>query len=140
MKYEAHRRAVRPINPLHAILVASPIPLFLGAVLASWAYSSTYEIQWTNFASWLVAGGLVFTGLALAWAVIELFTRGGRRGWLYLALVLATFVAGFLTALVLAKDAWAAMPAGLILSIVTLVLAAAANWAAHSGRVRGESA
>lgn len=124
-----------PLNPVHAILVASTIPLFLGAVLSDWAYSASYHVQWTNFASWLVAGGLVFTGLALAWSVIEAIahTAHRRRRWLYPLLLLATFVVGFWGALVHAKDAWAAMPGGFILSIITLLLAIAANWAAYSG-------
>jgi uncharacterized membrane protein len=134
------RRERWPLNPVHAILVASTIPLFLGAVLSDWAYSSSYQVQWTNFASWLVAGGLLFTGLALAWAVIEALahTAHRRRRWLYPALLLATFVIGFINALVHAKDAWAAMPAGFILSIVTLLLAIAANWAAYSAAPEGD--
>lgn len=129
-----------PLNPVHAILVASTIPLFLGAVLSDWAYSSSYEIQWTNFASWLVAGGLVFTGLALAWSIVEAVARTAhrRRKWLYPLLLLATFVVGFFSALIHAKDAWAAMPSGFILSIITLLLAIAANWAAYSYGYEGD--
>lgn len=128
-----------PLNPVHAVLVASTIPMFLGAVLSDWAYSSSYQIQWTNFASWLVAGGLVFTGLALAWAVIEAIahTAHRRHRWLYPLALLATFAVGFVNALIHAKDAWAAMPAGLILSVITLLLAIAANcaayWVGHEG-------
>ncbi|MBM0171119.1 hypothetical protein JNO53_13625 [Altererythrobacter sp. C41] len=114
-------------------MLASPIPLFLGAVLCNWAYATTYEIQWTNFASWLVAGGLVFVGAALVWTGVGLFSHRGRRGWISLGLVLAAFVFGFITALFLARDAWAAMPGSLILSIITLILVVAANWAAYSG-------
>ena len=77
------RASLRPMSPLHAILIASTIPLFLGAVLSSWAYARTFEIQWTNFASWLVAGGLVFAGLALVWSLIELFApSSGIVEWL----------------------------------------------------------
>lgn len=126
---ETHGRYRPALNPVHAILLASTLPLFLGAVLSNWAYASTYEIQWTNFASWLVAGALVFTGLALVWALVDLFIR--RGGWVYAGLVLVTFVSGFITALLLAKDAWAAMPGAFILSIVTLLLALAANVAGH---------
>lgn len=140
MRNRSHSGPHRRFNPLHAILLASPLPLFLGAVLSNWAYARTYQVQWTNFASWLVAGGLVFVGLAFAWAVVELIRGRGRDGWIYLALVIATFLVGFLTALVLAKDAWAAMPGGFILSIVTLILAAAANWAAYRGRTVSENA
>lgn len=143
MPESVERAHLRVIHPLHAILIASPIPLFLGAVLSSWAYARTFEIQWTNFASWLVAGGLVFTALALVWALLELFgvrRRRGRGAWLYAGLVVATFVVGFINALVLAKDAWAAMPGALILSGIVLLLAIAANWAAHSNRFQGDVA
>jgi uncharacterized membrane protein len=102
------------------------MPLFLGALLADWAYASNYEVQWTNFASWLIAGGLVFVGLALVWAIIDAL-RGA--GWIATGLLAVTFVLGFVNALVHAKDAWAAMPAGLILSSIVLVLALAAIWA-----------
>lgn len=116
---------VQSINPVRAVLLAGALPLFLGAVLADWAYSSTYEVQWTNFASWLIAGALVFVGLALVWAIIDAL-RGA--GWICPGLLAATFVLGFVNALVHAKDAWAAMPAGLILSLIVLVLALAAFW------------
>ncbi len=139
MPESVQRAHFTAINPLHAILIGSTIPLFLGAVLSSWAYARTFEIQWTNFASWLVVGGLVFTGLALVWSVVELFGSGrrGRWGWVYAGLVVALFVFGFINALVLAKDAWAAMPAALIFSVIVLLLAIAANWAAHSNRSYG---
>ena len=67
------------IHPLHAFLLISSVPLFLGGLLSDWAYSSSYEIQWTNFASWLIAGALVFAGFALLWAFIELLRPMGIR-------------------------------------------------------------
>lgn len=127
---------VRTIHPVHAVLLAGAMPLFLGAFLADWAYSSTYEVQWTNFASWLIAGGLVFAGLALIWAIIEALRRRharGAAGWIGAGLLAATFVIGFANALVHAKDAWAAMPTGLVLSLIVLVLALAAIWASFAG-------
>ena len=49
-----------PLHPVHAFFLAGTVPLVLGAVLSDWAYHDTAEIQWSNFASWLIAGGLVF--------------------------------------------------------------------------------
>lgn len=128
-----------PIHPIHAVLVSSALPLFLGALLSDWAYSSSYEVQWTNFASWLIAGALVFVGFALLWSVIDALRADARNRhrWLHVALLLATFFAGFINALVHAKDAWAAMPAGLILSIVCVLLALAAVWTAFSSHSEG---
>lgn len=128
------RSVRRAIHPVHAVLIAATIPLFLGALLSDWAYSSTYELQWKNFASWLIVGGLLFAGLALLWGLIELLradTRGGGA-LVYFLLVLATFLLGVINALVHAKDAWAAMPGGLILSLIGTVLAIAAVWIGFS--------
>jgi uncharacterized membrane protein len=115
---------------MHSVLAFSAVPLLLGAVLSDWAYARTYEVQWTNFAAWLSAGGLLVGGLALLWAVVDVLRAGAtrhRRSVLYLLLLLASCVLGFVNALVHAKDAWAAMPAGLILSLVVLLLALAAS-------------
>ncbi len=131
----------RPVHPIHAVLVSSALPLFLGALLSDWAYSATYEVQWTNFASWLNAGALVFLGLALLWAIVDSLradTDRHRSGWIHVALLALTFAVGFVNALIHAKDAWAAMPAALILSIITFVLALAAIWAGFSSRRHGE--
>ena len=120
----------RAIHPFHAFMLAGAVPLFLGALLSDIAYARSYQIQWSNFASWLIAGALVFAGLALLWAVIDLFraSRRGTSGVTYFALLLATWVLGFINALVHAKDAWAIMPDSLILSVIVAVLACAASW------------
>lgn len=123
------------LHPGHAVLLASTLPLFLGALLSDWGYSSTKVIQYANFAAWLIAGALVFAGFALVWAVIEVLRTDvtSHRTWtLYLLVLAATFVLGFINALVHAKDAWAAMPAGLILSIIIFFLSLAAVWIGFS--------
>lgn len=115
---------------MHTVIATAALPLFLGALLSDWAYSSSYQVQWTNFASWLTAGGLVFAGLALLWAAVDaLRLRAARqgRGAVYLLLLLGTVVIGFINALVHARDGWAVMPSGLILSAIVLLLAAAAS-------------
>jgi uncharacterized membrane protein len=124
------------LHPLHALFLAGTIPLFLGALLSDIAYYQTYEIQWSNFASWLIAGGLVFAGFALLCAIIGLFRADGRRG-LYIGLLLATWIIGFINALVHAKDAWGTMPMGLILSVIVVLLACVAAAIRFSHRSTG---
>ncbi len=122
------------IHPLHAFMLAGAVPLFLGALLSDIAYARSYQIQWSNFASWLIAGALVFSGLALLWALIDLF-RAARRSKLviaYFVLLLATCGLGFINALVHAKDAWAIMPSSVILSSIVAVLVCAAAWLGFS--------
>lgn len=120
----------KAIHPLHAFLLAGAVTLFLGALLSDIAYARSYQIQWSNFASWLIAGALVFAGLALLWALIDLFRVGRRlnRGVPYFVLLLSAWVLGFINALDHAKDAWAIMPTSLILSVIVAVLACAAAW------------
>ncbi|MBQ5940244.1 MULTISPECIES: DUF2231 domain-containing protein [unclassified Massilia] len=128
-----------PPGPLHATLLAGSVPLFLGALLSDVAYYQTYQIQWGNFASWLIAGGLLFCGLALLFALVNLIRAERKAGHpaLYFLLLLATWVLGLIDAFVHAKDAWAVMPAGLVLSIIVAVLACAATWVGLGPRQGG---
>lgn len=127
----AYARA--PLHPAHAFLLACTFPLFLGVLLNDWAYATTYEIQWKNFASWLLVGALIFGGMALLWALITLFRARARgRPLISFLLLLAAWLLGFVNALIHAKDAWASMPEALILAILTLVVAAAAAWLGFS--------
>ncbi|MGY2378116.1 DUF2231 domain-containing protein [Pseudomonas sp. SDO524_S393] len=117
-------------GPLHATLLAGTVPLFLGALLSDIAYTQTYQIQWANFASWLIAGALVFCGLAFLFALVHL-VRGGRRSRQparYVLLLLATWLLGLVNAFQHAKDAYASMPGGLVLSAIVLLLTLAATW------------
>ena len=120
---------VRP-GPLHGALLAGTVPLFLGALLSDIAYGQTYQIQWANFASWLIAGALVFCGFALLFALVNLVRaeHKGGRPVAYFLLLLGTWVLGLVNAFQHAKDAYAMMPAGLVLSAIVTVLAIVATW------------
>ena len=127
------------IPKMHAIIAFASVPLFLGAMLSDWAYFNSHQIQWVNFASWLIAGGLLIAGPALLWGAVDVLrstSNRHRRGLIYLSLLLATFVVGFINALVHGKDGWAAMPTGLILSAVVVVLAFAASALGLAGFAR----
>lgn len=127
---------------MHAVITFSTLPLWLGALLSDWAYSRTDQVQWTNFASWLIAGGMVVGGLALLWAVVAAAAGRlrGTRPAPYLALLVATLVLGFINALVHARDAWATMPSALVLSALVLLLAAAASVLGLAAAWRGSLA
>lgn len=129
----------QPPGPLHAMLLAGTVPLFLGALLSDLAYYNSYQIQWSNFASWLIAGALVLGGCALLFALVALVRSKGRKGpeLVHFLLLLATWVVGLIDAFVHAKDAWAAMPSGLYLSIAVTVLACVTAWRALATRTGG---
>lgn len=115
-----------PIHPFHAAMLAGAFPLFLGTLLADWAYYASHQIEWSNFASWLVIGAMVFATLALSCAAVDLFRgKGGLAHFLVLA---ATWVLGFFDALHHGRDAWAIMPGALVLSLLATALSLLALW------------
>jgi len=132
---------LRPVNPLHAILLAFPFPLFLGALLRDYAYQSSFHVQWANFSSWLITGGVFVGGFALLWSLANLFLYGpARRGRpvVYFGVLLAMWILGIVNAFIHAKDAWATMPEGLYLSAIVTLLALVAAWIGYSGFRTGE--
>ena len=132
----------RPIHPFHAALLAGTVPLFLGGLLSDIGYARTAEPQWSNFASWLVAGAMVFTGLALLWSLVTLLRLRRRHGWPVICglLLLVAFVLGLIDAFVHARDAWGIMPTGPILTGIVTVLAIIATWIGYSSLREGEAA
>lgn len=139
-----HVRLAAPfLHPLHAILLAFPIALFAGALASDITYLNTAVIQWSNFSSWLIAGALLFGGLALAWAIVLVFIHrsAGLRGRavLFLVLLAVMWIAGLINAFQHSRDAWSSVgTTGLVLSIVSTVLALAAGWIGYSAARRRE--
>lgn len=135
--------SLRPLHPLHAILLAFPLPLFLGALLSDLAYSSSFEVQWANFAAWLIAGALLVGGFALLWALIDLI-RGGaarrRHAAIYFVVLLAMWGLGLVNAFVHGKDAYGIMPEALYLSAIVAFLALVASWMGYAGAQAGDVA
>ena len=133
------RRYAPASHPIHVLLLGGALVLFLGTLLSDIAYARTFEIQWNNFASWLVASGLVVAGAALVCALIGLVpARRTRYSVLHFVLLLATWIVGFFNALMHARDAWASMPGGLVLSVIVFVLAIVATcFAVYAPRIGG---
>src|SRR3546814_17529178 len=104
---EISRTPASFVHPAHAVLLAGGLPLFLGGLLSDIGYAASYQIQWTNFASWLIAGALVFSGFALLWALVDLIRARRRTGRVLISfmLLLETWVLGFINALFHANDA-----------------------------------
>ena len=127
---------VRYVHPLHAVLLAFVFPLFLGTLVADIAYWRSAEIQWSNFAQWLNAGGLLVGGFALLAALVSLVRHRKfaiRRPAVYFVVLLAAWIVGFVNALVHSKDAWAIMPEALWWSGVAALLALVATWLGYAG-------
>lgn len=132
-----------PIHPVHAILLAFPFPLFLGALLSDVAYYSNQHVQWANFSSWLIAGAMLVGTAVVLWALtllVRYHSHSRARRIAYAAVLVAMWALGLLNAFVHAGDAWASMPTGMYLSIVVTLLALAASWLGYSGLRTREAA
>ena len=118
-------RVDRPIavHPFPAAMLAGSFFMFLGALLSDITYFRSYHIQWQNFASWLIVGGLVLSAFAVLFSLFDLrAARRTRAAVIYALLVIAMWLVGFFNALMHARDAWASMPGGLVMSVITVVL------------------
>ena len=131
MSVAVERHYRRGLHPFHAAMFAGAWPLFLGALLCDYAYYRHHDIQWGNFASWLLIGAMVVLSVALLCAVVDFFRGEGRL--LYLLALVATWVVGFFDALHHGRDAWAIMPTALVLSVVATLLALLATWLGFAG-------
>ena len=132
-------------SAVHGIVLSFPVALFSAAVASDIAYLKTSETQWTNFSSWMIAGALVFGGLLLAWALIDWIVKlrrpDSRHRLLYLATVAVMWVVGLVNAFHHARDGWSSVgTTGVILSVVTMVLALVAAWMSFSRTARWEIA
>lgn len=130
---------------LHGILLSFPVALFATALAADIAYLNTAEIQWTNFASWSIAGALVFGGVVAAWAFIDWLFKlrradsGSRLA--YFGVVALMWVLGLVNAFHHARDAWSSVGmVGVGLSAATTILALIAGWMFFSRTARLEAA
>ena len=128
----------RAAHPVHALLLAFPVAFFSGALLSDLAYLNSAEMQWSNFAAWMITGALIFGGAVLLWAALSLFRHrrdaGRTRAVTYFALVLIMWIAGLINAFKHSQDAWSSVgTAGALLSVVSTLAALAAGWILYSG-------
>lgn len=137
-------RFARPIHPLHGIVLGMLPAFYVSALLADLAYRSTSEIQWANFAQWLIVGGLVSGGIALIpglFILLRHLVSERARSLLYLGILAVLWIVGFINILMHSRDAWYSVTVtAVILSFISAVLAIAAAWIGYSGFNRKEVA
>jgi len=123
-------------RPVYAMLLPIPIVCFVGNLLTDLAYmNSGGNLLWLNFSTWLNAAGLLFG--AIAGLVLLIDTVRGSVGWPAFILLLLAWLVEFINALVHARDGWTAVvPAGLILSIIGVLLVLISGWLWQSVRYR----
>ncbi|WP_435953720.1 DUF2231 domain-containing protein [Dryocola sp. BD626] len=123
-----HLTTGRPASVVALYELLNPLPtgFFVAAWIFDILYIKTFNLMWTDAANWLIAIGLL---LAIIPRIINMiFVWSGPRRlyhpvvkthfWLsLLAIVLAVF-----NAFIHSRDAYAVVPAGVILSTLVVVL------------------
>lgn len=116
--------------PLHPIVLGLPFLCFFAAMIADIAYFRTYDIAWKNFADWLLAGGMVLGALGAIVGIVDLLRPAVRAHRLlvpYAIVYAVAMVLALLNNFIHSRDAYGAMPAGLILSVLTVLLLTGAS-------------
>lgn len=121
--------------------VLDPIPfgLFVGTLVFDVIYFRTGYNLWVKGAAWLVSLGLVvaivpqFINLALVWFSKRRVRSGGQviNFWLNVVAI----IAALLNAFVHSRDAYAVMPDGMWLSVITVLAMAIGRFLLAGDRV-----
>ncbi len=120
----------RPRSTIAAVVFGLLDPLAYGAFLAALifdiAYDKSADILWLKAAAWLIVIGLLSAVLPRLINLVQVWVRAGSPRlegevasfWLNLLAIVAAIVNAF----VHSRDAYATMPEGVWLSVVTVVL------------------
>jgi uncharacterized membrane protein len=120
-------------HPIHPMLIPVPIVCFVGALVTDIAYACTAEMMYADFSAWLLLVGIVFGVLAAIAGLIDFLgnrlIRQQRPAWPHLIGNVVVLVLAFFNNLIHTRDAWTSvMPAGLILSILTVLVLPVTAW------------
>jgi uncharacterized membrane protein len=101
-----------------------PFTCFVAALITDIAYAQTYDVTWKNFSDWFLAGGMVVGALAAIVGAFDLArrpVRANRLIWPYAVAYAIAMILGLFDNFIHSRDAYGAMPAGLMLTILTVL-------------------
>jgi uncharacterized membrane protein len=129
MKPQPRRSVVA--NAIYGLLNPIPFGFFVGALIFDVIYANTGVILWMKAAAWLIAIGLVIAiiprlvNLAQVWITSRATALGADK--LDFWLNLFAIVAAVFNAFVHSRDGYAVIPAGVWLSVLTVLLMSIGN-------------
>jgi uncharacterized membrane protein len=120
-------------HPIHPILVPIPIACFVGTLLSDLMYWHTASMQWANFSAWLVTVGVIIGWLAAVAGFVDFIGNRNVRAlppaWPHFIGNLAVLVLATINTMVHSRDAYTSVvPAGLILSALTVLILIITGW------------
>lgn len=128
MSYPAVPRRSAVANAIYGLFNPIPFGFFVAALIFDIIYAKTGTILWAKSAAWLITLGLIFAiiprlvNLTQVWITSRRFSTGADHVDFWLNFV--AIVAAILNAFVHSRDAYAIMPAGVWLSVLTVALIA----------------
>jgi uncharacterized membrane protein len=130
MRPDQARRRSKTAAVVFNLLDPIPFGFFVAALISDAVYQQSAEILWVKAAAWLIASGLLFAVLPRLINLARVWFRRRPRPTGELAafwLNLLGIAAAIVNAFVHSRDAYGAMPEGLWLSVLTVVLLVIAN-------------
>ena len=111
-------------RPVHPFFVGLGGALLMAALFTDYMYSHNSLIQWSNFSTWLILGGLVLALIAAIFLVIDVVLGwAGPIRWLDFGLLAAAAILSIVNELVHTRDAWTTVvPTGITLSAIVAIL------------------
>ena len=129
LRPEPHRSVVA--ESIYGLLNPIPFGCFVAALIFDIIYSETAVMLWDKGAAWLIVFGLLFAvvprlvNLAQVWVTSR--RSATRTDKLDFWLNLFAIVVAIINAFVHSRDAYAVVPAGLWLSVCTVILLSIGN-------------
>lgn len=118
-------------NAIYGLLNPLPFGFFVAALIFDILYVRTAGVLWNKGAAWLIVFGLLlaviprFVNLAQVWITSRQIARSADKLDFWLNLL--AIVAAIFNAFVHSRDAYAVVPAGVWLSVCTVILLAIAH-------------
>jgi uncharacterized membrane protein len=129
LRTEPHRSVVA--ESIYGLLNPIPFGCFVAALIFDIIYSETAVMLWDKGAAWLIVFGLLFAVVPRLINLMQVWVTSRRTAtrtdkldfWLNLVAIVLAIVNAF----VHSRDAYAVVPAGLWLSVCTVILLSIGN-------------
>ena len=131
MSPDLHKRSSPTAAVLFDLLNPIPFGFFVGALIFDLVYAKSADVMWVKSAAWLISTGLFFAviprfiNLARVWFPSARPGTASDKGAFFLYLL--GIAAAITNAFVHSRDAYAVVPEGVWLSILTVALLVVCN-------------
>ena len=114
----------RTLRPLHPLFVGLGGALLMAALFTDYMYFSNALMQWANFSTWLITGGLVLALIAALVLVLDfVLGRAGPISWPDFGLLAVAAILSIVNVFIHTRDGWrSVVPSGITVSAIVAIL------------------